>query len=114
ELHFEGAVQRLQLATDAYVHPAGMTSLSLQRFAGAEFGGEAHQVVLRGAALAAPLVSWMEGIVTPGHVVPGPPTHEAQRWPPVSDRQERSARCHLADSAPEHSVLVGMVRQDDG
>ncbi|MFT4515392.1 MAG: hypothetical protein ACI89X_005045 [Planctomycetota bacterium] len=113
ELQFVGAVQRMQLAKGAYVHPAGLPSLSLQQFAGEDFGGEVNEVALRGAALAAPWITWSNGIVTPARVVPGPPTHQARMWPPKSDLRERAASFRLAATAHPGTVLVGLLRKSD-
>jgi hypothetical protein len=113
ELQFTGAVQRMQLAKGAYVHPAGLPSLSLRRFAGEEFGNEANEVTLRGAALAAPWITWNNGIVTPARVVPGPPTQSARMWPPKIDQIEQSQTYRLATDTPAGSVLLGLLRQSD-
>lgn len=113
ELQFAGAVQRLRLAKDAYVHPATMPSLSLRQFAGEEFGGETDEVTLRGAALAAPWITWSNGIVTPARVVPGPPTVAVRAWPPQGDLRERSRTYRLAKTAPAETVLLGLLRKPD-
>lgn len=113
ELQFDGAAQRLQLDGHTHVHPAGLPDLSLLSFAGEAFGNEPNQVTLRGAALAAPWVSWSNGIVTPERVVPGPPQPAARAWPPPSDRIDRPAVYQLAADAPRDSTLLGLVRNDD-
>ena len=113
ELQFAGAVQRMQIAKDAYVHPAGLPSLSLRQFAGEVFGGEANEVALRGAALAAPWITWNNGIVTPARVVPGPPTQQARRWPPKTDLRKQSQTYRLATTAPTETVLLGLLRKSD-
>lgn len=113
ELQFAGAVQRVQLAKDAYVHPAGLPSLSLRQFAGEDFGGEANEVALRGAALAAPWITWSNGIVTPARTVPGPPTQQARSWPPKNDLRQRSKTYQLAATAPAGTVLLGLLRKSD-
>lgn len=112
-LRFSGAAQRLRLSDDAYVHPAGLPRLSLHTFIGPDFAGDDGEVALRGAALAAPWISWRDGIVTPARVVPGPPSDEARPWPPRSDRLDRSEVHLLADGTSEQAVLLGLTRQED-
>lgn len=118
ELRFGGAAQRLQLATNAHVHPAGLPEVSLRQLARAAAGaaGDSESsdlVVLRGAALAAPLTSWLDGIVTPARVAPGPPTREPLAWPQASDRLQRTTAFELANTAPAQTSLIGLVRNDD-
>lgn len=113
ELQFAGAVQRMLLAKDAYVHPAGLPSLSLRQFAGEDFGGETNEVALRGAALTAPWITWSNGIVTPARAVPGPPTQRARPWPPKHDLRLRSETLQLVATAPTGTVLLGLLRKSD-
>ena len=113
ELQFAGAIQRMQLATGAYVYPAGLPSLSLRQFAGEAFGNEDNEVTLRDAALTAPWVTWHNGTVTPARIVPTPPTQEARRWPPKIDQLERSQTYKLATDTPAEAVLLGLLRKPD-
>jgi len=114
QLRFTGSAQRLQLANGAHVHPAGIPELSLRELAqrGSD-GGEIDQIAMRGTALAAPLVSWLDGIATPARVAPGPPTHTPLLWPPANDRLPRDSEFALADSAPAETSLLGLLRNDD-
>ena len=113
ELNFTGAAQRLQLADQAYIHPASLPSLSLQHFASEAFGGITHEILLRGAARTAPLISYLDGIATTARVVPGPPQRDAVPWPPITDRLQRSTSFRLAPDAPPTCMLLGLLRNDD-
>ncbi len=115
ELVFGGTAQRLQLAPNAYVHPTGMPDVSLRQLA-RDAGGDATVdglVVLRGAALAAPLTSWFDGIVTPARVAPRPPLRKPLAWPQAADRLPRTTVFQLAETAPAQTTLLGLVRKHD-
>jgi len=106
ELSFGGDAQRLRVPANALVHPATRPDLLLRpRRASGE-------LLLRGPALAAPLVTWLDGVVTPPRVVPGPPTIEPRAWPPAADRRERNEVFLLADDGPD-ACLFGLQRNDD-
>lgn len=113
-LQFTGAAQRLHLARGAHVHPAGMPELSLRQLAQASGPTDNGNIIaLRGTALAAPLVSWLDGITTPAQVVPGPPTRAPQKWPAAGDHKQRDLIFELAASAPPETTLLGLLRRDD-
>ena len=92
EVRFEGAAQRLQLTEDAYLHPAGWTSVNL----GA--GGEGLDVLLRGRALDAALVTWTDRAVTPPLLAPKKRSPAALRWPPTTDGPKTSYAAGIADA----------------
>ena len=114
DLKFSGPAQRLQLAESAYVCPENMPALSLRQFSGPTFGGNPNQVVLRGNSLTAPLISWLNGSVTPARTATAPATIDPQQWPPIKDRRKRELEYRLPESAPTKTTLLGLVRKDDG
>ena len=113
-LQFAGAAQRLRLAPDAYVYPAGMASLSLRKLAQAATNPATDGIIaLRGNALAAPIVSWIDGVVTPAQVTPTPTTTEPLSWPVVTTPREPATVIPLVDTAPAETSLIGLVRNQD-
>lgn len=114
DLKFAGPTQRLQLAEGAYVCPEEMPTLSLRQYSGPKYGGEANQVLLRGNAPKAPLISWLNGSITPARTTVAPANTNPQPWPPRKDRRKRELEYRLPDSAPTATTLLGLVRKDDG
>ncbi len=76
---FDGPAQRLALPEDAFVHPDGWPTMPLRA------RGGATELLLRGAALDASLVTWTGESVTPAQTLPKPPTVAALPWPPAND-----------------------------
>ncbi|MCK5945229.1 MAG: hypothetical protein KAI24_24790, partial [Planctomycetes bacterium] len=103
ELRFDGAVQRVRLPADAYVHPDGWPTLALRG------ANDAADLVLRGTALAAPLVTWTGQRVTPAMVLPGPPTAEPLSWPPP-----REVATAAIDGGVAGATWFGLLRQPSG
>jgi hypothetical protein len=102
-LRFDGTAQRVRVPADAYLHPDGWSTMPLRG------PGDDLEVLLRGNALAAPLVTWTDERVTPARVLPGPPTVEPIAWPPASDRELRT----VAGGIPG-ATWYGLVRQERG
>lgn len=102
-LKFDGAAQRVRVAADAYLHPDGWPTMPLRGY------DDERELLLRGNALAAPLVTWTDERVAPARVLPGPPTVAPIAWPPADDRQLQS----LATNAPG-ATLYGLVRKERG
>lgn len=75
-ISFEGSAQRLRVPADAYLHPSGWPGVPLHR------AGDPGEVLLRGEAISAPLVTWTGNRVTPAAVIPPPTTVAARPWPP--------------------------------
>ena len=113
DLKFAGPAQRLQLADNSYLSPEDMPALSLREYCGPDFGGKTNQLVLRGNALTAPLISWLHGAVTPARTASAPATIDPQEWPPIKDRRPRELEYRLPASAPNATTLLGLVRKDD-
>ena len=114
DLKFAGPAKRLQLADNSYVAPEDMPALSLRQYCGPKFGGKTNQLVLRGNALTAPLISWLNGTVTPARTATAPATINTQEWPPTKDRRPREQEYRLPAAAPTATTLLGLVRKDDG
>lgn len=109
-LQFDGQAQRLAIAPDAFVHPAGWPALDL--------GAGGTNAVLRGAALAAPLISWLGPAqawrVDGPRVVPGPPERLPIDWPPAGTSPAERERFTLAADAPPDATLFALSRNDRG
>ena len=75
-LRFEGVAQRLRVTPDTFLHPRGWTTMPLRR------DGDPLEVLLRGSALRAELVTWTPAQVTPPTRLPQPASVPPLRWPP--------------------------------
>lgn len=102
-LRFDGPAQRLQVAADAYVHPRGWTSMPLR------CADDPVEVLLRGRALRAELVTWSADRVTPPTRLPRVTSVTPLPWPPT-DAPDTEA-LHLGIP---HATWFGLVREADG
>ncbi|MEC7726677.1 MAG: hypothetical protein VYD05_14245, partial [Planctomycetota bacterium] len=100
---FEGAAQRLRLPADAYVHPSSWPAVPLHR------SGDPAEVLLRGAAIRAPLVTWTGCLVTPPTTAPSPTTVAARPWPPGAAAASRPFGGGLPGA-----IWLGMRRRSNG
>ena len=92
KLRFAGAAQRLQLARGAYLHPAGWTSVDLRA------DSDGVDVLLRGRALDAALVTWTDRAVTPALRLPKKRSPAALPWPPTTGSSTSTYAAGIADA----------------
>lgn len=102
-LRFEGVAQRLRVAPDTYLHPRGWTTMPLRR------AGDPLEVLLRGSALRAELVSWTGDGVTQPLRLPQPATVAPLDWPPDARAATRPLRAAIPDA-----TWFGLVREAGG
>ncbi len=102
-IRFDGEAQRLALPVDAYVHPDGWPTLPLRA------QGDGSELLLRGAALGASLVTWTKDGVTPPLALPQPPTVAARAWPPRT-----AAPQEVVDGGVLDATWYGLVREQGG
>ena len=102
-LRFEGVAQRLRVAPDTFLHPRGWTTMPLRR------DGDPLEVLLRGSALRAELVSWTGDGVTQPMRLPLPATVAALDWPPDARPAMRPLRAAIPDA-----TWFGLVREAGG
>jgi hypothetical protein len=109
-LRFDGPGQRLRIVEGAVVHASGWPELELRR--------DGDEVLLRGAALAAPLVTWLgpehASRVHGPRVVPGPPRGAAMSWPPEGAWNDETESYRLAEVGAEGARVYGLVRGGGG
>ena len=98
-LRFDGAAQRLRLPQDAYLHPQGWPTMPLHS------KGDDREVLLRGGALDAALVTWAPGRVTAPTLLPKPPEVRAIDWPPPAPHSTETAT-----GAIPGATYYGLVR----
>ena len=102
-LRFEGVAQRLRVTPDTFLHPRGWTTMPLRR------DGDPLEVLLRGSALRAELVSWTGDGVTQPMRLPLPATVAALDWPPDARPAMRPLRAAIPDA-----TWFGLVREAGG
>jgi|GEM_PF-6991576 len=102
-IDFGGAAQRLRVATDAYVHPRGWPSMPVHR------AGEGGEILLRGDALKAALVTWTEAGFSPAALVPSPATSGPITWP-----ADPTPTTKPFDGGIPAATFYGLVRKNSG
>lgn len=104
ELRFDGPAQRLRAAAGAEIYAAGRFDVPLF--------GDGRETTLRGAALAAPLLSLRGGCVHGPEVLPGPPRQEPIDWPQVREAPATARFAAARGDGQEPPVLITLVRTD--
>lgn len=102
-LRFDGPAQRLEVAPTTYLHPRGWTTMPLRR------AGDPTEVLLRGSALRAELVTWSDDRFTPATRLPQPATVAPLRWPPPAAQPMLALR-----GATPRATYFGLTRSANG